>query len=184
MLKGGADAYRKTARRAPRHGYRSCHNGIGAGVAILVPPAAFMPQQGYPSTLAHALKWDLLLVVCLAASVALLARHRFFTPADIDGSGLTSGTPKAQVLQSTLQNTLEQTVLGLAIHLVWAAAMPRSWQAAVPAAAALFFVGRVLFFRGYAHGAPARALGLALTFYASVVMLLLIPGRWIWALPS
>jgi uncharacterized membrane protein YecN with MAPEG domain len=46
----------------------------------------------------------------------------------------------------------------------------------------VFFVGRILFWRGYARGAPARALGFALTFYPSVAMILLILGRSIWAL--
>jgi len=151
-------------------------------LAVIVQPAALTPPQGYPETLAHALEWDVLLVICLAANIGLLARHRFFTPEDIDGGGLTAGTPRAQVLQSTLQNTLEQTVLGLAVHIIWAVAMPQSWQAAVPTAAILFFVGRILFWRGYARGAPARALGFALTFYPSVAMLLLILGRSIWAL--
>lgn len=155
---------------------------LALGLAILVPPAALIPEQGYPATLAHALKWDVLIVFCLAANIALLARHRFFTPEDIDGGGLTRGTSQAQVLQSTLQNTLEQSILGLAIHVTWAGAMPHSWQAAVPAAATLFFVGRILFWRGYARGAPARAFGFALTFYPSVVMLVLILGRLIWAL--
>jgi len=155
---------------------------LALALAIIVQPAALTPQQGYPETLVHALKWDVLLVVCLAVNIGLLARHRFFTPEDIDGGGLTAGTPQAQVLQSTLQNTLEQTVLGLAVHIIWAVVMPQYWQAAVPAAAILFFVGRILFWRGYARGAPARALGFALTFYPSVTMILLILGRSIWAL--
>ncbi|MEZ5590575.1 MAG: MAPEG family protein [Gammaproteobacteria bacterium] len=153
---------------------------LALGLAILIAPAALIPQQGYPATLAHALQWDVLLVICLAANIALLARHRFFTPEDIDGGGLTRGTPQAQVLQATLQNTLEQAVLGLAIHLIWAATMPQSWQAAVPVAAIFFFIGRILFWRGYARGAPARALGFTLTFYPSVVMFVLILGRLIW----
>ena len=115
-------------------------------------------------------------------NIGLLARHRFFTPEDIDGGGLTKGTPQAQVLQSTLQNTLEQTVLGLSTHIVWAVTMPPSWQTAVAAAAILFFVGRVLFWRGYVHGASARALGFALTFYPSVGMLILVAGRLLWVL--
>ena len=155
---------------------------LALGLAIVFPPAALLPQQGFPAALAHALKWDVLIVVCLATNIALLARHRFFTPEDIDGGGLSKGTPQAQVLQSTLQNTLEQAVLGLAVHVTWAAAMPRSWQAAVPAAAMLFFAGRILFWRGYARGAPARALGFALTFYPAVVMFLLILGRLTWVL--
>jgi hypothetical protein len=155
---------------------------LALALAILVQPAALTPQEAYPETLAHALKWDVLLVICLAVNIGLLARHRFFTPEDIDGGGLTSGTSQAQVLQSTLQNTLEQTVLGLAVHIIWAAVMPQSWQAAVPVAAMLFLAGRFLFWRGYARGAPARALGFALTFYPSVAMFLLILGRSIWAL--
>jgi len=60
--------------------------------------------------------------------------------------------------------------------------MPASWQAVIPAAAILFFIGRVLFWRGYARGAPGRALGFALTFYPTVAMLLLIVGRLVVAL--
>jgi uncharacterized membrane protein YecN with MAPEG domain len=130
----------------------------------------------------HALRWDVLIVLCLTANIGLLARHRFFTPEDIDGGGLTKGTAQAQVLQATLQNTLEQTVLALSVHAVWAAEMPASWQAVIPAAAILFFIGRVLFWRGYARGAPGRALGFALTFYPTVAMLLLIVGRLVVAL--
>jgi len=155
---------------------------VTLALAILAHPSALTPEQGFAAAIAHALRWDVLLVVCLTANVGLLARHRFFTADDIDGGGLTKGTPQAQVLQSVLQNTLEQTVLGLSIHIIWAAAMPQTWQAAVPAAAILFFVGRVLFWRGYAHGASARALGFALTFYPSVAMLILVVGRLVWAL--
>jgi hypothetical protein len=143
-------------------------------LAITLPPRALLPEAGAASALVHALKWDVLLVAWLAANIGLLARHRFFTPEDIDGSGLTKGTPRAQVLQSILQNTLEQSVLALATHAIWAAVMPPAWQAAVPAAAMLFFVGRLLFWRGYARGAPSRALGFALTFYPTIAMLLMI----------
>ncbi len=154
---------------------------LALALAIVAHPGSLTPEQGYPAAFAHALKWDVLLIVCLTVNVGLVARHRFFTPEDIDGGGLTKGTSQVQVLQSILQNTLEQTVLGVSIHIIWAAAMPQSWQAAVPAAAILFFVGRVLFWRGYAHGASARALGFALTFYPSVTMLVLVVGRLIWS---
>src|SRR5690349_361304 len=147
---------------------------LALALAIGLHPTPLTPEQGYAAALVHALKWDVLVIVCLSVNIGLLARHRFFTPEDIDGGGLTKGTPQAQILQSTLQNTLEQTVLGLSVHTIWAVTMPQSWQAAVPAAASLFFLGRVLFWRGYAHGASARALGFALTFYPSVAMLILI----------
>ena len=150
---------------------------------IVAVPSGFLPDdKRAASAIAHALKWDVLLVLWLAASIASLARHRFLTPADIDGGGLSDGTPTAKVLQSVLQNTLEQVVLALSVHLIWAATMPWGWQAAIPAAAILFFLGRALFWRGYARGAPARALGFALTFYPSVAMLAVVVGHLLWGL--
>lgn len=146
-------------------------------LAIFAAPAALTTERDLAAALAHTLQWDAILIATLAINVGLLARHRFFTPDDIDGGGLTKGTPKAQVLQSTLQNTLEQTVLGIFVHLIWTVTMPSSWQAAVPSAAILFLVGRILFMRGYANGAPSRALGFALTFYPSVAMLLAVGVR-------
>lgn len=150
---------------------------IVLGVAIAVAPRSLLPEQGALPAIVHALSWDILLVAWLVAGVGMLARHRFFSPADIDGGGLSEGTAVAKMLQSILQNTLEQTVLALATHLIWAAVMPAHWQAAVPAAAMLFFIGRFLFWRGYASGAPARALGFTLSFYPTAVMLILIAGR-------
>ena len=151
-------------------------------LAITARPTLLTPTDDHAASLVHALRWDVLIVLCLTANIGLLARHRFFTPEDIDGGGFTKGTAQAQVLQATLQNTLEQTVLALSVHAVWAAEMPASWQAVIPAAAILFFIGRVLFWRGYARGAPGRALGFALTFYPTVAMLLLIVGRLVVAL--
>lgn len=152
-------------------------SGLALTAAVVVAPAALLPGPGPAAALAHALRWDLLPLACLAINIALLARHRFASPADIDGGGLTAGTPAARRLQATLQNTLEQVVLAVGTHLVWAATMPRRWQAAVPAAALLFAAGRLLFWRGYARGAAARALGFALTFYPSVVLLLALAAR-------
>lgn len=122
---------------------------LALAVAVTVPPAAVLPEHDFPAALVQALKWDVLLVACLAVNIAMLARHRFFTPEDIDGGGLSKGMAQAQLLQSTLQNTLEQVILALSLHMIWATAMPWSWQAAVPTAAILFLVGRVLFWRGY-----------------------------------
>lgn len=145
---------------------------LGLAIAGLLSP--LMP--GTRPALAHALTWDTLVLACLSVNIALLARHRFFTPDDIDGGGLTPGTATAHLLQSMLQNTLEQSVLALGVHAIWASVMPQAWQAAVPVVVILFVIGRVLFWRGYAHGAPGRALGFALTFYPQVVMLVVIMG--------
>jgi hypothetical protein len=129
-----------------------------------------------------ALKWDILLVICLAGNIAIIARHRFITPEDMDGSGLTEGTARVRVYQASLQNTLEQMVLAIPTHAIWAVTMPRGWQGVIAVAAVLFLVGRLLFWRGYASGASARALGFALTFYPSLLMLLMLGVHLAWAL--
>ena len=141
---------------------------------ILVGPIALSPEASAGERLAFAIWADAFIALWLGISIGLLARHRFFTPEDIDGGGLSRGSETANVLQSTLQNTLEQSVLAVLVHLAWSILMPVSWISAIPAAVFLFLCGRVLFARGYRGGAPSRALGFALTYYPSVLMLILV----------
>ncbi|SME98360.1 MAPEG family protein [Tistlia consotensis] len=140
--------------------------------AVLWQPAFLQAPAPIAERLAAALRWEVLPLLCLVAAIGNLARHRFFTPADIDGSGLTAGTERARVFQSVLQNTLEQLVIALLAHLLWVAAAPPAWFGAVPVAAVLFLVGRISFAAGYAGGAPARAVGFALTFYPTLLLTL------------
>ena len=144
--------------------------------AIVMEPAVLAPDATASDRLAFALCADTFIALWLGVSIGLLARHRFFTPEDIDGGGLTRGSETANVMQATLQNTLEQTVLAVLVHLAWATLMPASWIMAIPAAVMLFVSGRVLFARGYRGGASSRAFGFALTFYPSVLMLVLVVG--------
>jgi uncharacterized membrane protein YecN with MAPEG domain len=148
------------------------------GGVIVGAPDVLLPRAA--GATASALAWDALPLACLAINIGRLAAHRFFTPADIDGGAGSEGTSGARVLQATLQNTLEQVVLAVGTHAIWAATMPRAWQAAVPAAALLFVVGRILFWKGYAQGAAARAVGFALTFYPSVVMLVTMAAHFLY----
>lgn len=76
-------------------------------------------------------------------------------------------------MQSLLQNTLERGSLALPVYVAVSLLAPAHLLALVPAAAAIFLVGRVLFFVGYAKKAPARAFGFALTFYPTVMLLIL-----------
>lgn len=110
----------------------------------------------------------------LMASIARLARFRFFSPDDIDGSGLTVGSHDATLLQSLLQNTLEQLVLAFGVYTAWCLLMPSSWLSAVPLCSILFALGRFCFFRGYNQGASARAFGFALTFYSTGILFLVL----------
>jgi hypothetical protein len=109
--------------------------------ALWLLPTVVVPTADIASRLVQVLPWDLLVVVWLIAALGGLARHRFFTPADIDGSGLTEGTETAKVRQAILQNTLEQAVLALAVHAIAAVVLPTGWLPVVPAAAVLFAPG-------------------------------------------
>ncbi|WP_420225353.1 MAPEG family protein [Pigmentiphaga litoralis] len=176
---------------------RGVLRGMGIGMAITLlllvlmialAPRALLPLIGPTASLVAALHWALLPVWCLAIAIGVMARHRFLHAEDIDGSGLagsglpgggmtasrgmTGGSWTARIYQAILQNTLEQVVLAIPTYLIWAVTLPREWQAAVPAAAILFVVGRILFWRGYSGGAPSRALGFALTFYPTLVLAL------------
>ena len=113
--------------------------------ALFARPVLLSPEATVADRLAFALWADVFIALWLGISIALLARHRFFTPEDIDGGGLTRGTETANVMQATLQNSLEQTVLAVIVHLAWAALMPVSWISAIPAAVVLFLCGRILF---------------------------------------
>ena len=102
--------------------------------------------------------------------IARLAKHRFFTPEDINGSALTEGTSRAKLLQALLQNTLEQVALALSVYSACSFTFPSHLLGLIPAAAAMFLVGRVLFYIRYSGGAPSRAFGFAFTFYPTVLL--------------
>lgn len=161
---------------------RGVRKGIVAGGAVtlvciigslLFGPELLPDESTTADRIAFALKADVLIALWLGLSIGNLARHRFFTPEDVDGGGLTSGTERAKVLQATLQNTLEQSVLAVLVHMIWIVATPAAWALTVPVAVILFIIGRIMFVRGYSGGAPSRAVGFALTFYPSMLMLVI-----------
>jgi hypothetical protein len=139
------------------------------GIALLI-PLSTLPADEPGARLAWAVPWLLLPVLTLLVSIARVANHRFHTPEDIDGSGLTHATPQIQVLRALLQNTLEQTVLAIAACVTWATVMPLHWLRVIPMAALLFVAGRLLFARGYCQR-PGRAMGFGLTMYPNAAML-------------
>jgi len=157
----------------------------GMGLALLTAFAAFAVSGMYVSRVwgigsdtsarVTIAAWSLVLpAFALFVCIARLAKHRFFTPEDIHGSGLTGGTDKAKLLQALLQNTLEQVCLALPVYMATSIVAPAPLLPAVPAAAAMFLVGRLFFFAGYANGAPSRAYGFGLTFYPTVMLLLFV----------
>jgi len=142
------------------------------GIAYVLQWPNFSTQTSVALRLKLAALAGLAPAAVLFLCIARLAKHRFSTPQDIHGSALTDGTERAKLLQALLQNTLEQTVLAVPVYLAAALVFPARFLPLVAAAAALFVVGRTLFFRGYASGAPSRAAGFGLTFYPTVALLI------------
>ena len=158
---------------------RGVMRGMAAGLAMsivvlslgaAVQPSSILLDKPFVRLQVAALA-SLAPTLALAVCIARLAAHRFRTPEDLDGSGLTSGTGKARILQALLQNTLEQLALALPVYAAWSLLGPPHRLNMVLAASALFFFGRLLFFWGYQRGASGRALGFAITFYPTVALL-------------
>lgn len=152
--------------------------GIGCGAAltfgIFLAPI-FLTLPVLPDDLAGLLRVWLILAalnsVWLVVCIARLARHRFLTPEDILGGAADTGTGRARVLQSLLQNTLEQTVVAIVASGAWLFTAPEGWRFVAVLCCGAFTLGRLLFICGYKQGAAARALGFALTFYPSTALL-------------
>ena len=158
--------------------------GVGLSTAVLLiiigmasNPLGFSDEMDLASRMSVAIQSCILPVLFLIISVGRLAGHRFFTPEDIDAGAAQGGTDRARMLQSILQNTLEQTMIAVIIYMAWAVVMPGRWLSVVPMVAIVFAVGRILFFAGYEKGASSRALGFTLGFYSSVAMLVCVIGH-------
>ncbi|MBV9882214.1 MAG: MAPEG family protein [Sphingomonadaceae bacterium] len=166
-------------------GFSRTQAGVAAGMAVGL--AATIAAFAWPRLPAVPGAAEARLTLWFAASIsaglwlligiALLARHRFFSPADIQGGGLSEGTPGAKLLQSLIQNTLEQLALAVPVWGGWLWLAPEEWRGLVLLCAAMFGLGRLLFFLCYRFGAPARALGFTLTFYPTVGLYLFLLPR-------
>src|SRR6476646_9193387 len=127
---------------------------IGMAAAMARALAAFA-IAAMPAPPAWAVEWNVAQRLALVASsllgpalvlfvcIARLAKHRFFTPADIDGSALTDGTDRARLLQALLQNTLEQSCLALPVYLATGLLAPPGALWLAPTAGLLFVIGRI-----------------------------------------
>lgn len=141
------------------------------GVTVLVSTTCLYLGAAAPTTLAERLiataRADVFVLCWLAATIGNVARLRFFSADDIAGSGSGSATPKVDRARALLQNTLEQVALAVPVHVALAVLLASSVPL-IMALAALFAMGRLLFWIGFASGAQARALGFALTFYPTL----------------
>jgi hypothetical protein len=142
----------------------------GAAIGGAIYFASGVPRP-FTERIATAFKADLFVVFWLFATIANVACLRFFSPEDIAGSAGTTKSRSVRDAGAVLQNTLEQVVLAALVYLAIAVVFKRPMPLIV-ALTGLFSLGRLLFWIGYASGAPGRAFGFALTFYPSAVSLL------------
>jgi len=122
-----------------------------------------------------ALSWAGCCFVLLVA-ILLVSTGRRFSAADIGGQAAGPPSERLAVKAAFLQNTLEQTVLAAGFHFALAAVAGGAWLALLPVSAALFVVGRVLFYLGYERGAQGRSLGMSLTMLPSALGYLVVAG--------
>ncbi len=142
---------------------------LGFGIAFASPLMPPLPR--IEDRIAFTLRCDLFVMAWLAAAVAAVARGRFFSAADIGGSGFSEAGPRIAVSSAVLQNTLEQALFAVVTHLVLASLLRGREMIVVPLLVGLFCAGRLAFWLGYKHGAGGRAFGFGLTFYPSVLAL-------------
>ncbi|MDP3293551.1 MAG: MAPEG family protein [Nevskia sp.] len=157
---------------------RGVIKGIASGLTLAATSMAMSAYALHPLGASLAERASLLALclippaTALTISIARLAKHRFFTPSDIDGSALTEGSDRARLLQALLQNTLEQVALAVPVYVAWAMLAPARMLGALVATSGLFLLARLLFYKRYRSGAAARSLGFALTFYPTVLLLI------------
>lgn len=154
---------------------------VGALAWYLLPLWLTMPGT-FEERLRFSIQWSLPILLCLLTAVAMVSTGRRRSAQDVAGSA--AGAPSATIAirVAFLQNTLEQTLLALGAFLVFSSIMEGSWLSLIPMSAAFFVLGRILFFRGYKHGAEGRALGMSLTMLPTTLLYVVALGGWLLSL--
>jgi hypothetical protein len=137
------------------------------GALSLAPRDA--PPVATAERLARALVLDLSVLGWVLLMIGEVASRRLFSPDDIDGSAGRVESDAVRLSRAILQNTLEQAVIAVGAHLALAVLLP-AWQLVLlPALAALFGLGRLLYWIGYRMSPMSRALGFAVTFVPTIL---------------
>lgn len=151
---------------------RSMLAGI-ASIAAVAYLTVTMPAWSITQAVALHFIWAYALVavgIWLPVMIGIRATERFFDTAQIDGSMPVS--QRSAINARVLQNTIEQTILAVLADLLLVLSNAHHAAMLLIAHAALFSVGRGLFWWGYHYQPAARAYGFTLTFYSSVAIYL------------
>lgn len=149
--------------------------GAFAAAFWLGPTITTFPT-GLPERLALAAGCWAVTAFVLLVAVMIVSTTRRFSPEDIGGQAAGPPSDKLAIRAAFLQNTLEQSVVAAGAYGALASVAGGAWMALLPVSAALFVIGRALFFRGYHRGAKGRSLGMALTMMPAVLVYLLAFG--------
>lgn len=155
---------------------RSVKRSMLAGIASIAAIAYFtvtMPAWSITEAVALHFIWAyglIAMVLWLPAMIGLRATERFLDTAQIDGNMPVS--QRSIINARVLQNTMEQTLLAVLADLLLVLSNAHHAAMLLIAHAAVFSVGRGLFWWGYHYQPAARAYGFTLTFYSSVAIYL------------
>lgn len=138
-----------------------CAAVLAAGYFIL--PRYITLPTTLAERIAFAIRADVFVVLWVFLGVGMVAHTRRHSAADI-GAAL-SGPPSRHlaVQLAFLQNTLEQAVMAVVVHLALATQLSGPPLALIIAAVLLFGIGRLAFLDGYPKGAGGRAFGMITT---------------------
>ena len=126
--------------------------------------------------LAYVAKCEIFAALMLLCGLMAVAGQRFFSSGAIEGQ--TEGLSPAMTINLRyIQNTLEQLILLVITHLAYAAVADSGEMKIIPILVSLFIVGRVCFWFGYHQSALSRAFGFAVTFYPTVILMIITIGR-------
>ena len=147
--------------------------GLACCAAVLTGSFILLPRYfAFPATLAErlafALQADLFVFLWLIVAVQLVSYGRFRSRADNRGSAFGPPSPAIAIRVAFLQNSLEQAVMAVGAHLIFATLVSGPSLALIPGAVTLFAVGRITFLWGYPKGAGGRAFGIVVTAIPTV----------------
>lgn len=153
---------------------------VSAGAVLLLPKVMSFPVA-LAERLAFAIQTSVVHFVLVLVAVRLVSSGRYRSEADIGGAAKGAPSPALAVKVAFLQNTLEQSFLGVGAHLLLGSVAEGRWLGLLIASPMLFTIGRASFYRCYSKGAGARAFGMATTVLASLtcylVAAVLVAGR-------
>lgn len=147
---------------------------VAAFAAYHLLPLFWSFPQDLPGRLAFAAQASALVLVWVLVGVGIVSTLRRRSRDDIGGAAFGVPSPRLAIPLAFLQNTFEQAVLAAGMYLALASLLAGPWLALIVVGVVLFGVGRVLFLRGYARGAAARAPGMTLTMMPTLLGYLLV----------